>query len=150
MVVTHHESLTRELDPVVLYKILQLRVDVFVVEQECPYPELDGRDVEPRTRQFWTTDETGAVLATLRLLTEGDDDGDDRRIGRVATARDARGHGYAGVLLEQAVARASGHAIHLDAQSRLEPWYARYGFVRSGDDFLEDDILHVPMTRSAS
>lgn len=145
MPATHRESPVADLDPQVLYRIMQLRVDVFVVEQECPYPELDGRDLEPETVLLWTEDD-GAVLATVRLL----HDGDERRIGRVATAPSARGAGHAGVLMTRAVALAEGNTIHLDAQARLESWYGRFGFVRSGDDFVEDDIVHVPMTRRAS
>lgn len=145
MTVTHDDALTARLDPTVLYRIMRLRVDVFVVEQACAYPELDGRDLEPDTRQFWTSDASGDVLATLRLL----HDGEDRRIGRVATALPARGHGYAGVLMQRAVDAAEGRLTRLDAQARLEGWYARFGFVRSGDDFLDDEIVHVPMTRPA-
>lgn len=145
MTVTHHDSLTSDLDPVVLYGILRLRVDVFVVEQGCAYPELDGRDVEEFATQFWTAADDGSVLATVRLLHEGD----ERRIGRVATAETARGHGYAAVLMRNAVERAAGRAIHLDAQERLEPWYGRFGFARSGPDFVEDGLVHIPMTRPA-
>ncbi|BDZ51805.1 ElaA protein [Frondihabitans sucicola] len=144
MTVTHQESLTSDLDPVVLYEILRLRVDVFVVEQGCAYPELDGRDVEPTARQFWSTDDDD-VAATLRLL----HDGEDRRIGRVATAQAARGRGFAGVLMQRAVDECGGRAIHLDAQERLEGWYGRYGFERSGEDFVEDGLVHIPMTRAA-
>lgn len=143
MTVTHHEALTADVEPLVLYGILRLRVDVFVVEQECPYPELDGRDVEPGTRLLWTANEAGDVLATVRLL----HDGEDRRIGRVATAMAARGLGYAGVLLRSAVDECGDRTIRLDAQERLEGWYARFGFERDGENFLEDDIVHVPMVR---
>ena len=75
-----------DLDAGTLYRILQLRVDVFVVEQQCPYRELDGRDLEPGARWVWATDGT-TVLATLRILRE---DGATARIGRVATAPSAR------------------------------------------------------------
>jgi len=144
MPVTHHDSLTAELDPITLYKILRLRSDVFIVEQECAFAELDGRDIEETARLFWSED-GGEILATVRLL----HDGEERRIGRVATAEVARGHGYAGILMQNAVEQGAGRAIHLDAQERLEGWYARYGFARSGPDFLEDDIVHIPMTRPA-
>jgi ElaA protein len=146
MTVTYLSSLTSALDPVVLYRILKLRVDVFVVEQGCAYPELDGRDIEATAQQFWAENEDGEVLATVRLL----HDADDRRIGRVATSEAARGHGYAGVLMQNAVDASDGRAIHLDAQERLEQWYGRFGFVRSGPDFLEDDLVHIPMTRAAA
>ena len=75
-----------ELTPFEVYDLCRLRVDVFVVEQECPYPELDGRDAEPGTVHVWF-EEDGAVLATIRVL----DDGDTRAIGRVATATSAPG-----------------------------------------------------------
>src|SRR3712207_9356290 len=60
-----------ELTPFEVYALCRLRVDVFVVEQQCPYPELDGRDTEPATVHLWV-EEDGRVLATLRLLDDGD------------------------------------------------------------------------------
>jgi ElaA protein len=146
MTATHHESTLTAIDPATLYAILRLRVDVFVVEQNCPYPELDGRDLESGTILLWSEGDDGEVLATLRVL----HDGDDRRIGRVATALTARGAGYAGALMSRAVELCDGRLTRLDAQERLEGWYARFGFERSGENFLEDDIWHVPMTRPAA
>jgi ElaA protein len=143
---TLHSSSVVEVDPVVLYEILRLRVDVFVVEQECPYPELDGRDLEPTARLLWFADDDARVLATLRVL----HDGDDRRIGRVATAAAARGRGLAADLMRAAVAACEGRLIRLDAQAHLSDWYARFGFVVDGDEFLEDGIPHLPMTLVAS
>ncbi|KPG82946.1 GNAT family N-acetyltransferase [Frigoribacterium sp. RIT-PI-h] len=143
---TLHSSSVAEVDPVVLYEILRLRVDVFVVEQECPYPELDGRDLEPTARLLWFTDDDARVLATLRVL----HDGDDRRIGRVATAAAARGRGLAADLMRAAVTACEGRLIRLDAQAHLSGWYARFGFVVDGDEFLEDGIPHLPMTLVAS
>src|SRR5690606_34048120 len=72
-----------ELDAPTLYRLLKLRVDVFVVEQKCAYPELDGRDLEPETRHLWIEDGAGAPLAYLRVLREPDG---AARIGRVVTA----------------------------------------------------------------
>uniref|UniRef100_A0A942T6T6 GNAT family N-acetyltransferase n=1 Tax=Neobacillus citreus TaxID=2833578 RepID=A0A942T6T6_9BACI len=141
--VSIHNAPTRNLDIVTLHEILRLRQDVFVVEQECAYPDVDGRDLEPGTLQFWTGQ--GSVDATLRLLREPDG---TERIGRVATARDARGKGLAGALIEAAIAESRSASIAIDAQAHLEQWYARFGFVRSGDEFLEDGIPHVPMTRT--
>jgi ElaA protein len=141
-----HSSSVAEIDPVVLYEILRLRVDVFVVEQECPYPELDGRDLEPTARVLWFADDDARVLATLRVL----HDGDDRRIGRVATAAAARGRGLAADLMRAAVAGCEGRLIRLDAQAHLSGWYARFGFVVDGDEFLEDGIPHLPMTLAAT
>ena len=134
-----------QIDIETLYALLRLRVDVFVVEQRCPYPELDGRDLEPGTRHVWLQDPGGAPLAYLRLL----DDGEARRIGRVVTARAARGRGLAERLMTRALALSADRPVVLDAQAPLERWYARFGFVRTGDDFDEDGILHVPMRLEA-
>ncbi|MTE23116.1 GNAT family N-acetyltransferase [Microbacterium sp. ZXX196] len=133
-----------ELDPATLYEILRLRVDVFVVEQECPYPELDGRDAEPDAVLAWI-EEDGAVAATVRVLREPA----GWRIGRVATRRAARGHGLAAALMRHAVAAHAGEEIVLDAQAHLAAWYGRFGFAVSGAEFLEDGIPHVPMRRPA-
>ncbi|QKS13687.1 GNAT family N-acetyltransferase [Curtobacterium sp. Csp1] len=133
---------TRNLDVVTLHELLRLRQDVFVVEQECAYPDIDGRDLEPGTLQFWAGQ--GSVDATLRLLREADG---TERIGRVATARHARGQGLGARLMEAAIAESRSGSIAINAQAHLEQWYARFGFVRSGEDFFEDAIPHVPMTR---
>ena len=97
------EARFAELTPAELYRILRLRVDVFVVEQTCPYPELDGRDTEPGTVHLWfaddtdDTDDAGTALATVRVL----ENGDDRAIGRVATAVGARGRGLSAQLVRR-------------------------------------------------
>ena len=75
-----------DLDTVTLYALLRLRSDVFVVEQACPYPELDGRDDEPGTEHRWFEDDAGAPTAYLRTLAENDG---ATRIGRVVTTRDS-------------------------------------------------------------
>lgn len=125
-----------------LHDLLRLRIDVFVVEQECPYPELDGRDLEPGTTHLWV-DIDGEVAATLRLLT----DPDCNRIGRVATAMAYRGGGHASTLVKRAMELCSG-SIELDAQTYLKSWYEDFGFVQDGEEFVEDGIPHVPMRRA--
>jgi ElaA protein len=129
-------------DALALYALLRLRVDVFVVEQECPYPELDGRDLEPTTRHIWI-DEGGMPVACLRLLAEPDG---SHRISRVATAADQRHQGLAGLLVDHVMATTPGRLV-LDAQTYLEPWYVEHGFARTGDEFTDDGIPHVPMER---
>jgi ElaA protein len=138
------DALAIDLDPVTLYRILALRSDVFVVEQNCPYLDPDGRDLEADARQVWV-ERDGAVPATLRLLF---DDARTARIGRVATARTARGEGLAARLMERALELAGERDVVLDAQSYLQDWYVRFGFVRTGPEFLDDGIPHVPMRRS--
>jgi ElaA protein len=137
---------TTELDLKTFYALLKLRVDVFVVEQECPYPELDDRDLEPGTRHFWTSDANGPT-AYLRLLTEPDG---AVRIGRVCTRKDRRSAGLAAKLMSAALADSTGRRAVLDAQSHLTGWYGRFGFTASGPEFIEDGIPHTPMSKPAS
>jgi ElaA protein len=141
---TVHDAAIADLDAATLYRILKLRVDVFVVEQECAYPELDGRDLEPGARQLWI-EAAGEIVATLRML----DDEAAVRIGRVATATSARSAGHAGRLMRRALELAGDRDVVLDAQSYLQAWYEKFGFVRSGGEFLEDGIPHVPMRLDA-
>jgi ElaA protein len=130
-----------ELTAAELYGLLRLRVDVFVVEQTCPYPELDGRDVEPGTVHLWFADDSGDVLSTIRVL----ENGADRVIGRVATAASARRRGLSAELVRRGIELCEGRPIDIGAQAYLEQWYERFGFRRSGPDYLEDGILHLPM-----
>jgi ElaA protein len=141
--VTLHDAPVTQIDAPTLYRILALRVDVFVVEQNCVYPELDGRDLEPTTRLVWA-ERDSTVVATLRLLVNEDGTG---RIGRVATAVSARGQGIAAQLVTRAIELAGGHEVILHAQAHLADWYARFGFVRDGADFIDDGIPHTPMRR---
>jgi ElaA protein len=131
----------RRLDPVTLHELVRLRQDVFVVEQDCVYADLDGRDLEQDAVQWWVAGDAGEVLATLRVLAEP---GGALRIGRVATAPAARGAGLAASLVKAVLDATTGPVV-LDAQSHLEEWYARLGFARDGAEFVEDGIPHVPM-----
>ena len=129
-----------DLTPAELYGLLKLRVDVFVVEQTCPYPELDGRDAEPGTLHVWAV-EDGEVLSCIRVLVNGE----DRAIGRVATAAGARGQGLSAQLVARGLELCAGRTVDIGAQAYLEHWYGRFGFQRSGPDYVEDGIPHLPM-----
>ena len=131
----------RDLDPATAYAVLKLRVDVFVVEQECAYPELDGRDVEPGTVHVWVPGEDGEVASCIRVL----ENGEDRAIGRVATSASARGRGLSAELIRRGLELCAGRTVDIGAQAHLEGWYARFGFERSGPDYVEDGIPHLPM-----
>nr|WP_205861125.1 GNAT family N-acetyltransferase [Planosporangium flavigriseum] len=125
-----------------MYALLRLRVDVFVVEQTCPYPELDGRDVEPGTVHVWL-DQDGRPASYLRIL----EDPGAARIGRVCTAATHRGDGLAARLVAAALDLIGTRPAVLDAQAHLADFYARFGFEVSGAQFVEDGIPHVPMRR---
>jgi len=131
------------LDPATVYAVCRLRQDVFVVEQTCPYPDLDGRDLEPGTRHVLLHDDEDLV-GYARVL----DDDDTWRIGRVLLAREARGQGRADILMHTALSVTTGRDVVLDAQSPLTGWYATFGFEVAGPEFLEDGIPHTPMRLS--
>jgi ElaA protein len=124
------------------YDVWRLRQQVFVVEQDCPYPDLDGRDLEPTTRHVVLL-EDGEVVGTLRVL----DDGGWARIGRVVVAPAARGRGFAALMMDAAMDLCGDREVRLDAQSGLTGFYAAYGFEVTGPEFDEDGIMHVPMGR---
>lgn len=132
-----------DLDARTLYDLLRLRCDVFVVEQECAYPDLDGRDVEPETLHLWFANQ-GRPVAYLRILA---DSGGVARVGRVAVATSARGQGLAGRLMDQALALIGDRPCVLEAQSYLVDFYLRYGFAVTGPEYVDDGIPHVPMRR---
>ncbi len=122
-----------------VHDLLALRSAIFVVEQDCPYLDADGRDVDPTTVHHWATDGP-VIVATLRWLR----DADSGRIGRVVTDATHRGAGLAGQLMS-ACLEASEGPIVLDAQSHLADWYGRFGFIVSGPEYPEDGIPHLPM-----
>ena len=133
-----------------LYDALQLRCRVFVLEQG-PYLDPDGLD-----RQAWHLlgrDAQGALIAYLRLVDPGARY-DEPSIGRVITAPPARGSGLGRALMVEGVAGCERHwpgrAIRISAQAHLERFYGALGFVRVGDDSLEDHIPHLEMLRSSA
>ncbi|GAA4538871.1 GNAT family N-acetyltransferase [Pseudonocardia xishanensis] len=129
-----------ELTAAELEAILVLRTAVFVVEQDCAYQEVDGRDTLSTTWHAWT----GDVDACLRVLTEPDG---TRRIGRVCTAAAARGKGLAAELMAAAVAEIGDTPSVLDAQAYARGFYERFGYAAVGDEFDEDGIPHIRMVR---
>ena len=141
---TPHVASFSELDGGTLYRLLQLRSDVFVVEQECAYPDLDGLDIDETTRHLWLSDDL--PLAYLRITREPD----HARIGRVCTRNSHRGQGLASVLIAQALTIVPGETVILHAQTHVTDLYRGHGFEICGPQFLEDGIPHVPMRRFAT
>lgn len=138
---------SKDLDAPTLYELLKLRVEVFVVEQACPYPELDGRDLLAETRHFWLETADGEVICTLRLMEEHAGGEKAFRIGRLCTQRSSRGQGHTTRLLRAALAEVGDYPCRIDAQTYLADMYAQHGFVRDGDDFVDGGVPHVPMLR---
>ena len=134
-----------DLSPEELYRLLQLRVDVFVVEQRCPYPELDGKD--PEALHVFAWDETG-VQAYLRVLRPGVSF-PEASLGRVATR--ARSQGLGAELLRRGLKAAEAWLgkgpPRIEAQTYAKGFYEKFGFRQVSEEFLEDGIPHIQMLR---
>jgi ElaA protein len=133
-----------------LYDALALRCRVFILEQG-PYLDPDGLD-----RQSWHLlgrDEAGLLQAYLRVVDPGLKYAEPS-IGRVITSPERRGAGLGRALFAEGVARCTaawpGQGIRISAQSHLARLYGSFGFVRQGDDYLEDSIPHCEMLRAAA
>ncbi|AXE38424.1 GNAT family N-acetyltransferase [Acidipropionibacterium virtanenii] len=128
-----------EMDAVMLYRLLWMRSRVFNGEQHATDDDLDGRDLEPSSSLMWAQRD-GLPIASLRLL---DEDG-TTVIGRLVTEPEYRGRGIAGALLRDVLDVTEGPLV-LHAQAHLADWYARFGFIVDGPEFMEAGIPHVPM-----
>lgn len=143
-----------ELTPRQLHDVLRLRVDVFVVEQACPYPEIDGRDPHARHLLLSAPSESGegdAELAACLRLLRPEAAGAPLRIGRIVVAPAWRGTGLGDYLMRAALAEAQRIAPDspqaLSAQAHLTAFYAGHGFTPVSETYLEDGIPHVDMLR---
>ncbi len=139
-----------ELTATELYELLRLRVDVFVVEQTCPYPELDGKDLHIQTLHVAVRMADGNLAAYLRILAPGVSY-PGVSLGRVVTAKAFRGRGFGHVLIEKAMELARenwpGIPLQIGAQEYLKRFYQSHGFEVTSNIYLEDGIPHIDMVR---
>jgi ElaA protein len=130
-----------------LYGILKSRIDVFVIEQNCPYPDLD--DYDQKAVHIWAEEE-GEILAYCRIFDKGIKY-DEASIGRVLTTQKGRGKGLGKLLIKYAVEtienRYHSSAVRISAQNYLLNFYSEFGFEDTGKKYLEDDIPHTEMIR---
>ncbi|QYJ69016.1 GNAT family N-acetyltransferase [Flavobacterium litorale] len=131
-----------------LYNVLQLRSEVFVVEQDCVYQDIDGKD-EKALHLVGTYN--GSVVAYARIFAAGDYF-DEPAIGRVVISEKYRDRKWGHNLMEAAIAGIKEHynttAITISAQLYLKKFYETHGFVQVGEDYLEDGIPHIRMKRT--
>jgi ElaA protein len=145
----------RELTLDALYAALQLRSQVFVVEQACPFLDADGDDDRAWHLFGRAAGRDGRPLlaAYARLFAPGVKYA-EASVGRVVTHPDVRGSGAGRALMTEALARLAGLApgapVRIGAQKYLERFYGGFGFARDGDDYLEDGIVHLEMVRPAA
>jgi ElaA protein len=138
-----------EMDGRTVHELLRLRQDIFVVEQESAYADIDGKDPEA-LHLLLRSKQTGELAGALRFFPPHGPD-QDMRIGRVVIAEGFRGKGLGRILMNDGLekARAFGSAaIHLTGQAHLERFYGELGFETVSDVYLQDGIPHIDMLRS--
>lgn len=134
-----------ELDTKELYAILQLRSEVFIVEQNCVYLDVDGKDLKSTHLMAW---DGGNLAAYTRLVPAGVSFA-EASIGRVITSPRYRGLGIGVTLMEKSISRTleiyNTNRIRIGAQLYLKKFYESLGFIAEGEEFLEDGIPHIEM-----
>ena len=142
-----------ELDTKELYQLLQLRSDVFVVEQECAYQDLDGKDMRADHFLVYKNDPKSAqrtLVAYCRSYQELIVEKKYMAIGRVCTHKEYRGLGIARQLMEQTIkvnTKQQALQLTVSAQAYLESFYRSLGFATVSEPYLEDGIAHIRMVR---
>ncbi|WP_037171276.1 GNAT family N-acetyltransferase [Rhizobium sp. Pop5] len=130
-----------------LYDLLRMRVDVFVVEQNCPYPELDGKDVDALHLRLL---DDGELLASARILKPHEPQ-DPSKIGRVVVSPAHRGKRLGDALMSEAITACErlfpANPIALSAQAHLRRFYESFSFIGTSEEYLEDGISHIDMVR---
>ncbi len=137
-----------ELSTVELYKILRLRAEVFVVEQDCVYQDIDNKDQKALHVIGYKNDE---VVAYTRIFDVGDYF-ENASIGRVVVAETERQFGYGHDLIKESITAIIDHykteTIKISAQTYLRKFYTSHGFNQVGEEYLEDGIPHIAMIRA--
>jgi ElaA protein len=131
-----------------VYEIIQARESVFVVEQQCPYQEVDGLDLHA----WHLRARVGDALAAYARIVDPGLKYAQPSIGRVMTVRNFRAHGFGRPLMREAIRFTHqafpGQGIRISAQARLKLFYESLGFAPDGPEYSEDGIPHIDMTQA--
>jgi len=134
-----------------LYAIVRLREAVFIIEQNCPYPDADGRDPNAWHLLGWRKHEGGRTLVAYSRVFEPGVRYTEASVGRIVTAPEVRGTGLGKILMAEALRRMEemmpGQVVKIAAQRRLEKFYVGFGFRPVSAPYEEDGILHIDMIR---
>ncbi len=134
-----------KLDTTTLYNLLELRSEVFVVEQNCVYQDLDGKDF--KAFHIWA-EESDSIIAYARVFEDGLVYENSSSIGRVVVSEAYRKKELGKELMKKAIdflLKRGTHSIRISAQKHLEPFYSQLGFSSIGKPYLEDGIPHIAM-----
>jgi ElaA protein len=137
-----------ELSSLEIHEIFALRQAVFVVEQASLYLDIDGKDLQALHLAAWSGDK---LAAYLRLLAPGVSYPDEPSLGRILTAKFARGSGIGRELVARGLEKIHElypmHPTRIGAQAHLHKFYGSFGFVQSSEPYDEDGIMHIEMMR---
>jgi len=149
MNITWHIKHFKDLTVDEYFEILHLRIAIFVVEQNCPYQEVDEKDRE--SYHLFGKTENNKVIAVSRIVNPGISY-QEISIGRVALKKEHRGKGIADKMMEktfQFIADKIGQQdIRISAQKYLFNYYTKHGFQQVGEMYLEDNIPHIEMLKT--
>lgn len=138
----------KELSAAELYDIMQLRAEVFIVEQNCPYQDADGKD--PKSWHLAGRDANDKLVVYSRILPQNISYA-EVSIGRVVSSPKVRGTGAGRELMKQSlieIEKLFGKVpVRIGAQLYLQKFYEDFGFVREGDEYDEDGIPHIIMLK---
>ncbi len=130
-----------------LYDIMVLRQEIFIVEQNCPFLDADGKDLD--AWHLMGRDTEGVLVAYTRLLPKGISYPEYASIGRVVNAQKARGTGIGKILMQESIDWMNklfpNQSVKIGAQTYLLGFYTSLGFVSTGEEYLEDGIPHTAM-----
>jgi ElaA protein len=142
----HQVKSFQELSLEVFHDIIALRIQIFIIEQNCPYQEVDGKD--KLAHHLFFKNEMDEIIAVTRILPQGISYA-EVAIGRVVVHEDYRGTGLGNQLMADSmnfVRDKYGEVpVRLSAQKHLENYYGNHGFKSTGNEYLEDGIPHVEM-----
>ncbi|MGB1728547.1 MAG: GNAT family N-acetyltransferase [Crocinitomicaceae bacterium] len=142
----HQVKSFQELSLEEFHDIIALRIQIFIIEQNCPYQEVDGKD--KLAHHLFFKNEMDEIIAVTRILPQGISY-DEVAIGRVVVHEDYRGTGLGNQLMADSmnfVRDKYGEVpVRLSAQKHLENYYGNHGFKSTGKEYLEDGIPHVEM-----
>jgi len=132
-----------------LYELLQLRQEVFIVEQDCPY--LDADDKDQASFHILGLDSNGDLQAYTRIVPPGLSYENYSSIGRVITSSEVRGKKQGVPLMQFSIDRTldkwPDHSIKISAQTYIVKFYNSLGFKELGEEYLEDDLPHIAMIK---
>lgn len=136
-----------------VYELMALRGRVFVVEQDCIFPDADGRDPAAWHLLGWNVENSGRKLVAYARIFEAGVRYEEMSIGRIVSAPEVRGSGVGRATVREAMRRCAERwpdkPIRIGAQRRLERFYESFGFSAAGEPYLEDGIEHIDMVKTA-